>query len=301
LEPLFGRIAGAGGDNQGDDEGGGAVTSRGPCGSDPADTDQLASVRATAADQCDCAGATDHGRYVSCVAHVADAAVRSGSLRKACRDSVMRCAAESVCGKRDSVTCCRTDARGEAKCSIKHSAAECKAPHGGMACVGQVPSCCDACGAGGTCPSPTSTTTSLPPLTTTTVTTSTTMASSTTSSSTTTSTAAATTTTTSASTTTTAPPPPTTTTTTAPPPPTTTTTAPPPPTTTTTAPPPPTTTTTAPPPPPTATTPAPRRPSAPSARPRRRPPTRPRRPRHGSQPRAQRRPPPAAVLRAPAS
>src|SRR5439155_743268 len=124
---------------------------------------------------------------------------------------------------------------------------ECKAPHGGMACVGQVPSCCDACGAGGTCPSPTSTTTSLPPLTTTTVTTSTTMASSTTSSSTTTSTAAATTTTTSASTTTTAPPPPTTTTTTAPPPPTTTTTAPPPPTTPTPAPPTPTTTNPAPP------------------------------------------------------
>src|SRR2546426_9299645 len=75
LEPLFGRIAGAGGappghsgppghggnrlmngnrgngDNQGDDEGGGAVTSRGPCGSEPGDTDELASVRATAADQ----------------------------------------------------------------------------------------------------------------------------------------------------------------------------------------------------------------------------------------------------------
>src|SRR6266566_2562706 len=263
LEPLFGRIAGAGGappghsgppghggnrlmngnrgngDNQGDDEGGGAVTSRGPCGSEPGDTDELASVRATAADQCDCEGARSHGRYVSCVAHVADASVQSGSLRQPCRDAAVQCAAKSVCGRTGFVTCCRTHASGTASCSIRHSAAGCEAPPGGMACVGQVPSCCDACGAGGTCPSPTSTTTSLPPLTTTTVTTSTTMASSTTSSSTTTSTAAATTTTT------TAPPPPTTTTTT-PPPPTTTTTAPPPPTTTTTAPPPPTTTTTAP-------------------------------------------------------
>src|SRR5438876_902450 len=154
------------GDDQGD-EGGDGATRTGRCGSDPGDTDELASVRATAADQCDCAGAGDHGRYVNCVAHVADAAVRSGSLRKACRDSVMRCATKSVCGKKDSVTCCLTDARGNAKCSIKHSAAECKAPHGGTACVGQVPSCCDACGAGGTCPPPGSTTTSVPPTTTT--------------------------------------------------------------------------------------------------------------------------------------
>src|SRR2546426_12258503 len=109
LEPLFGRIAGAGGDNQGDDEGGGAVTSRGPCGSDPADTDQLASVRATAADQCDCAGATDHGRYVSCVADVADAAVPRGSLRKARRDSLLRGAAEAACGKKESLTWRPTD------------------------------------------------------------------------------------------------------------------------------------------------------------------------------------------------
>ena len=159
LEPLFGRIAGAGGappghsgppghggnrlmngnrgnsDNQGDDEGRGGVTSTGLCGSEPGDTDELASVRATAADQCDCAGARDHGRYVSCVAQVADAAVQSGSLRQACRDSVMRCAAKSVCGKKDSVTCCRTDARGNAKCSIKHSATECKAPRGGTAAL----------------------------------------------------------------------------------------------------------------------------------------------------------------------
>ena len=142
--PLFSRLASAAGpppghsgDDQGD-EGGDGATRTGRCGSDPGDTDELASVRATAADQCDCAGAGDHGRYVNCVAHVADAAVRSGSLRKACRDSVMRCAAKSVCGKKDSVTCCRTDARGNAKCSIKHSATECKAPHGGTACVGQV-------------------------------------------------------------------------------------------------------------------------------------------------------------------
>src|SRR5437667_6698263 len=107
--PLFGRLASAGGPppghsapagqggngddqgNEGDnDEGGGGVTHAGSCGSDPGDADELASVRATAADQCDCAGARDHSRYVSCVAHVADAAVRSGSLPKACRDSVMR-------------------------------------------------------------------------------------------------------------------------------------------------------------------------------------------------------------------
>src|SRR5439155_9289027 len=136
-------------------------------------------------------------------AQVADAAVQSGSLRQACRDSVMRCAAKSVCGKKDSVTCCRTDARGTAKCSIKHSAAECKAPHGGTACVGQVPSCCDACGAGGTCPPPGSTTTSVPPTTTTEAATTTTEAATTTTEAATTTTEAATTTTTMAATTTT--------------------------------------------------------------------------------------------------
>src|SRR5712691_4614241 len=81
----------------------------GRCGSQPGDADQVASVRATAAEQCDCASATDHGRYENCVHRVANAAVRAGSLRHECRDSVVRCAERSTCGRKHAVTCCRTN------------------------------------------------------------------------------------------------------------------------------------------------------------------------------------------------
>src|SRR5438093_867840 len=96
------------GDDQGDDEGDGDGGG-GSCGSDPNDADQLASVRATAAAQCDCASARSHGSYVSCVRQAVDAAVGSGSLRAACRDDVTKCASKSTCGREGSVTCCRTD------------------------------------------------------------------------------------------------------------------------------------------------------------------------------------------------
>src|SRR4029453_10168943 len=62
-------------------------------------------------------------------------------------------------------TCCRTDKKGKTKCSIKHDANDCKAPKGGSACVGQVSSCCDACGDSGQC---SATTTTIPASTTTT-------------------------------------------------------------------------------------------------------------------------------------
>jgi hypothetical protein len=47
------------------------------------------------------------------------------------------------------VTCCRTTAKGTTTCRTKSSAARCKPPRHGMACVGARPSCCDACVAGG--------------------------------------------------------------------------------------------------------------------------------------------------------
>jgi hypothetical protein len=142
--------------------------SDGACGSQPDDADQVAAVRAMADEECDCADATNHGKYVHCVAEVADDAVGDGDLRSECRDSVVSCATQSTCGLEDAVTCCRTDAQGNTTCSIKHSAESCKAPRGGSACVGQVPSCCDACGSDGSCPSPSSTTTTTSAPTTTT-------------------------------------------------------------------------------------------------------------------------------------
>src|SRR5437667_8268742 len=180
----------------------------GPAGGmEPEDADQVALVRATADEQCDCATAANHGAYVSCVDAVVAAAVEDGSLRPECADPVVSCAAQSTCGKPGFVTCCRTTRTGQTTCSAKSNAAFCKAPPGGTACVGSVPSCCDACGPGSSCGPPGSTTTTTPARTTTTA------ASTTTSAASTTTTAAPTTTTTAAVTTTTTSPAPTTTTT----------------------------------------------------------------------------------------
>src|SRR5579875_2494547 len=92
------------------------VGARAAC-SDPA---AVAATRAAAETTCPCATATNHGQYVKCVAGVAKAAVAAGTVPK---------------------------------CSTKSSAAACKAPKGGTACVGVHPSCCDACTATG-CASP---------------------------------------------------------------------------------------------------------------------------------------------------
>ena len=142
----------------------GTVDSGVPCGQEPDDADQVAAVRALADEQCDCDSATNHGKYVNCVAKVAEEAVAEGELREECQDTVVSCAAQSTCGVEGAVTCCRTDATGNTTCSIKRTAAACKAPSGGSAFVGSTPSCCDACGA----PGSTTTTTTTPAATTTT-------------------------------------------------------------------------------------------------------------------------------------
>ena len=180
------------------DDGGGDGSS---CGSVVGDDQQVADARAAADQECDCASARSHGRYVSCVAHVANAAVHDARLRKECHDAVVECAARSTCGRRGRATCCRTDLKGQTHCSIRRASADCRAPHGGTACSGTVASCCDACAPGSTCPPPGSTTTTIAGVTTTT------------SRATTTTTAPASTTTTLAATTTTTAAPSTTTTT----------------------------------------------------------------------------------------
>src|SRR5439155_1337887 len=133
--------------------------------SDPA---AAAAVRA----QCDCAGAKNHGQYVSCVSAATNAAIRAGTLPKDCASTVMDCASNSTCGKPGFVTCCQTAASGATTCSVTKGASACVAPSGGSACVGTQPSCCDACPAGGCGGGTTSTT--LPGTTTTVPTTTTT-------------------------------------------------------------------------------------------------------------------------------
>jgi plastocyanin len=112
------------------------------------DLEAVASVRAQAEQQCPCASAAGHRQYVQCVAAVAKAAAKGGSLPKTCRADVMKCVKQSTCGRSGFVTCCRTTASGKNTCSVKSGAAGCKPPKGGSMCVGDLPSCCDACAAG---------------------------------------------------------------------------------------------------------------------------------------------------------
>ena len=129
-------------------------TARAAC-TDPA---AAASVRADAERQCPCASASGHRPYVQCVARVAKTAAKGGTLPKSCRAAVVRCAKQSTCGRSGFATCCRTTASGKNTCSVKSSATACTPPKGGSMCVGNVPSCCEACGAG-SCVSVTTTTT----------------------------------------------------------------------------------------------------------------------------------------------
>jgi plastocyanin len=123
------------------------------------DTEALARVRAAVAAQCECTGAPSHRSYVKCAVGVAKRAVNDRTLPRPCQTEVRRCAAQSTCGRPAAVTCCRTSAHGAQTCAIRPRATACRSPKRGTACVGDLPSCCDACG-GATCPAPVTTSTS---------------------------------------------------------------------------------------------------------------------------------------------
>src|SRR5215472_10623830 len=58
--------------------------------------------------QCSCSGSSNHGRYVSCVAHITKALASCGLLPTNCKGKVTRCAARSTCGKSGFSTCTPT-------------------------------------------------------------------------------------------------------------------------------------------------------------------------------------------------
>lgn len=120
---------------------------------DPDKTD-IANARAAGAANCDCAGATSHGDYVSCAAQQANLTL----VNKNCAGAVKRCAVHSTCGKPGAVTCCVTRTNGT-RCKVKRDAMHCTGPQGASACVDSYTSCCDACASGG-CPTTTTVTTS---------------------------------------------------------------------------------------------------------------------------------------------
>ncbi len=109
------------------------------------DKSDVANARQAVAANCPCTGTANHGGYVSCAAQQANAVL----VNKSCSGFIKKCAARSICGRQGFVTCCRTNGTGRTMCAIKSRATACAAPNGGTACVGQFPSCCDACTASG--------------------------------------------------------------------------------------------------------------------------------------------------------
>ena len=123
-------------------------------------------VQAAIDTQCPCAAATNHGRHVSCVAHVVKRLSDDGTIPTQCKGKITRCAARSICGKEGFVTCqipvtgtcdtvagtcventallCLTDADCVigSKCKTKHSADLCLAKGG---TVGAGNTCCASC------------------------------------------------------------------------------------------------------------------------------------------------------------
>jgi len=115
-----------------------------------------------------CDGADNHGRYVSCVAHVVKRLVTDGTVPVNCKGKVVRCAARSTCGKPGFVRClfptdtcvvdatsglgtcasnptlaCVTDLDCGSKCKTKSSSERCTTRGGFDAGSG---SCCPGCG-----------------------------------------------------------------------------------------------------------------------------------------------------------
>ena len=108
----------------------------------------------------------NHGRYVSCVVHQVNDLAKSGMIPNNCRGRIKRCAARSICGKPDFVTCqipvtgtcdtltgtcvedaelaCTSDADCVlgTRCKIKHSSDLCEMKGG---TVGTSATCCSDC------------------------------------------------------------------------------------------------------------------------------------------------------------
>jgi len=120
-------------------------------------------VQSTIARECPCAEATNHGQYVSCVAHVVKRLSQQGLVPTNCKGKITRCSAGSTCGKPGFVTCliptdtcdlttgtctddpaivCTTDVDCGAKCKVKSSTDGCTS-RGGV--VGTATNCCASC------------------------------------------------------------------------------------------------------------------------------------------------------------
>jgi hypothetical protein len=120
-------------------------------------------VQAAIDQQCPCTTALNHGRHVSCVAHVVNQLSKDNTIPINCKGKITRCAARSICGKTGFVTCqvpldtcdlttgtcvsdstiaCKADLDCGSRCSTKRDAPHCTDAGG---TVGAGTTCCAAC------------------------------------------------------------------------------------------------------------------------------------------------------------
>jgi hypothetical protein len=115
--------------------------------------------------QCTQEGSSNHGQYVSCVAHAVKRIADRGDIPRRCKGKIKRCAARSVCGKPGFIICnivvpgacdpstgmcfrdaerpCLTDAEcSTTRCKIKSSPEACENA-GGTEAVGATTCCVD--------------------------------------------------------------------------------------------------------------------------------------------------------------
>lgn len=115
------------------------------------DAAAIQAARDVVQDRCGCGQrGQSRAQYAKCAKRTLRAADHAAlSLSKSCRNMVMRCERESVCGDPESVVCCKRKKSGEVVRSIRPSAARCK----GTACraAPNVFSTFDACADDGSC------------------------------------------------------------------------------------------------------------------------------------------------------
>jgi hypothetical protein len=114
---------------------------------------------------CPCPESSNHGKYVSCIAHRVNQLARDGVIPTNCKGKITRCAARSTCGKPGFVVChlpvdtcdlttftctenptqtCATDLDCGFKCKIKSTDTHCT-DLGGTVDT-STNTCCAACG-----------------------------------------------------------------------------------------------------------------------------------------------------------
>jgi len=72
-------------------------------------------IRAVVSAACDCNAAESHGKYKKCAKEVLKAAVADGTLPNTCKKPVLKCEAQSTCGKAKSKICCVMSSKGKVK------------------------------------------------------------------------------------------------------------------------------------------------------------------------------------------